>query len=329
MRLENKRQERVYIHEFSKKHYQATKRLASKDFELTTKVNFLSKLQNPRIATKVAQSKEFQNYEQFSLQHCFRKASELEGIYQVSEGVNMVRPTDVLHMYHDEDDEICEINQIARDNKAKNNACWKCGEVGHFAQECPSNEIKTQDRYAGKIQHTYTGPTPVTEKMWQELMKKAINGTASSMVLANKYKQMKNKVQQTQTTTSGTTATTTSSLKTTQKQYVSTPKTTTSSPQTSVMKPVGTSAPQNQNQNQNLKGKGKNITTTNNNTTSKNGKCTGPFTRSKAKDALMQLLETIPENLLSESEAEGKDNDMSDVGGQKWMKNTSMSLTPM
>ena len=45
---------RVYIHEFSKKHYQATKRLASKDFELTTKVNFLSKLQNPRIANKVA-----------------------------------------------------------------------------------------------------------------------------------------------------------------------------------------------------------------------------------------------------------------------------------
>ena len=47
----------VYIHEFSKKHYQALKRLASKDFELTTKVNFLSKLQNPRIANKVAQSK--------------------------------------------------------------------------------------------------------------------------------------------------------------------------------------------------------------------------------------------------------------------------------
>ena len=43
------------------------KRLASKDFELTTKVNFLSKLQNSRIANKVAQSKEFQNYDQFSL----------------------------------------------------------------------------------------------------------------------------------------------------------------------------------------------------------------------------------------------------------------------
>ena len=52
----------VYIHEFSKKHYQATKRLAFKDFELTTTGNFLSKLQNPRIANKVVQSKEFQNF---------------------------------------------------------------------------------------------------------------------------------------------------------------------------------------------------------------------------------------------------------------------------
>ena len=185
----------VYIHEFSKKHYQATKRLASKDFELTTKVNFLSKLQNPRIANKVAQCKEFQNYDQFSLQHCFKKALESEGTYQVSEGVNMVRPTDVLHMYPDEDDEeMYEINQMSRDNKARNNTCWKCGEVGHFAQECPLGDAKTQDRYAGKIQHTYTGTTPVTEKMWQDLMKKAISATASSMVLANKYKQMKNKM---------------------------------------------------------------------------------------------------------------------------------------
>ena len=31
----------VYIHEFSKKHYQATKRLASRDFELKTNANIL------------------------------------------------------------------------------------------------------------------------------------------------------------------------------------------------------------------------------------------------------------------------------------------------
>ena len=37
--------------------------------------------------------------------------------------------------------------------------------------------------------------------MWQDLMKKARDATASSMVLANKYKQMKTKMQQTQAAT--------------------------------------------------------------------------------------------------------------------------------
>ena len=89
------------------------------------------------------------------------------------------------------------------------------------------------------------------------------------------------------------------------------PKTTvTSSPQTSVTKPVGASAFQNQNKNQNCKGNRNKATTTN----SKNGKYTGPTTRSKVKDALIQLLETIPENLLSDSEAECEENSMSDGG---------------
>ena len=175
--------------------------------------------------------------------------------------------------------------------------------------------------YAGKMQHTYTGSTPVTEKMWQDLVKKAINATASSMVLAHKYKQMKNKVQQMQAATSGTTAATTNSVKTNQKQYVTNPKTTvTSSSQTSVTKPVGTTTTRSQNKNQSWKGNRNKTTTTNNAsasasvpTTSKNGKYTCPTTWSKAKGA-KKLLETVPENLLLESETEFEDNAVLDGG---------------
>ena len=282
-----------------------------------TKVYFLCKLQNSRIANKVAQSKEFQNYDQFSLQHCFKKALELEGTYQVSEGVNMVRLTDVLHMYHDEDDEeMCEINQINRDNKARNNACWKCGEVGHFARECPLGDTKIQDRYAGKIQHTYTGTTPVTEKMWQDLMEKAISATANNIVLANKYKQIKNKIQQTPVATTSTTTTTTNPNKTTQKQYSMIPKVSTMpNTQTAVTKAIGTSVTQNIGKNQNWKSKGNKISGAGASSggvpvtaIGKNDKTIGPITRSKAKNALIHLLETIPENLLSDSETECEDN---------------------
>ena len=78
---------------------------------------------------------------------------------------------------------------------------------------------------------------------------------------------------------------------------------------------MGTSVTQNQSKNQNWKGKGNKIGITNTPCsnilvpiTSKNDKPTGPITRSKAKNALIQLLETIPENLLSDSETECEDN---------------------
>ena len=80
--------------------------------------------------------------------------SELDELFQILNSIKGFKHNNhkgATQQYHDEDDdEICEINQITRDNKAKNNACWKCGKVGHFAWECPSNESKTQDRYAGK-----------------------------------------------------------------------------------------------------------------------------------------------------------------------------------
>ena len=136
------------------------------------------------------------------------------------------------------------------------------------------------------------------------------------MVLANKYKQMKNKIQQTQIVTSGTPTTTTSPAKTTQRQYSANPKTSTmSNTQTSVVKTVGTGVTQNQSKNQNWKGKGNKISITNTPgsgiskpITHKNDKPTSPITRSKAKNALIELLETIPENLLSDSETECEDN---------------------
>ena len=127
---------------------------------------------------------------------------------------------------------------------------------------------------------------------------------------------MKNKIQQTQVVTSGTPTTTTSPVKPTQRQYSANPKICTmSNTQTSVVKTVGTSVTQNQSKNQNWKGKGNKISITNTPGSgvlvpiaNKNDKPTGPITRSKAKNALIQLLETIPENLLSDSETECEDN---------------------
>ena len=127
---------------------------------------------------------------------------------------------------------------------------------------------------------------------------------------------MKNKIQQTPVVTTGTTTTTTSPTKTIQKQYSANPKkSTVPNTQTSVMKAVGTSVTQNLGKNQNWRSKGNKISSASIpgggvlvTATSQNDKPIGPITRSKAKNALIQLLETIPENLLSDSGTECEDN---------------------
>ena len=109
----------------------------------------------------------------------------------------MLQSTDVLHFDHkcDSEHELYEMNQVGWDNKAKNNICWKCGDVGHFACKCPQDNKDSivTDKFAGRIQHTYLDSTPVTERMLQELMEEAINATASNIIMAGEYKQIKGK----------------------------------------------------------------------------------------------------------------------------------------
>ena len=135
---------RVYIGLFSDKHYKASNRLASQDFELPTKVNFFGKLTNGRIRNKVTQSKEFQDFDKFSLQDCFRAALEQEGIGMVSEAVNMTASGTpkvmAIHDKHNESEhthqhQVNEVTNGDDNERAKNNNCWKYGDTGHFAKE--------------------------------------------------------------------------------------------------------------------------------------------------------------------------------------------------
>ena len=68
------------------------------DYEMPTKVNFLSKLLNKKIAVKVAKTKEFLDYDNCSLQDCFKLVMENEATEMVAEGLNMGRPATVLNI---------------------------------------------------------------------------------------------------------------------------------------------------------------------------------------------------------------------------------------
>ena len=65
---------RSYIYVYTKAHREATGIPAKKEFDIGKKLDFLTRLRNVRIASKIGQSEELRKYEKYSLDNCFQKA---------------------------------------------------------------------------------------------------------------------------------------------------------------------------------------------------------------------------------------------------------------
>ena len=167
---------RLYIYRYSKLHKAVTQKDACQDTDPSRWFRFLTSITNTSIADKVTRSKTLPH----NLQQCFEKALEYEASFQLSEGVNMARKTTIMNVNVEEGDEV----NLVRDARARSNACFKCGEMGHFQRDCqydgdkPSDDKQllkqtSSDAYdpvVGKWMTNLVATTPVTAKAMQSLL---------------------------------------------------------------------------------------------------------------------------------------------------------------
>ena len=128
---------RLYIFRYSKIHKSVTKRDACYDTDPLRWFRFLTSITNTTIADKITRSEHLPQ----NLQQCFEKALRLEASLQLSEGVNMAWKTAVMNVDVNIEDEI----NVVRNVRARSNACYKCGEMGHFQRDCKYDGDKPSD----------------------------------------------------------------------------------------------------------------------------------------------------------------------------------------
>jgi hypothetical protein len=184
---------RSYIYKYAKMLFAATSKTARFDTDRPRCVRFLASIQNTSISDKVARSDIFPR----TLQECFEKTLWLENKYQISDGINQSRPSNIMEAQANElrsiQKEISEIG-IVKDPRAQSNHCWGCGQLGHFRRDCPkATEVSANSArnppnvgpIVGQMVHTFTAQEPVSEQFLQNVLQ----DRAKDRNLKRKYKQ--------------------------------------------------------------------------------------------------------------------------------------------
>ena len=162
---------RLYIYRYSKIHKYVTKRYACYNTDPSRRFRFLTSITNATITDKITRSEFLPQ----NLQQCFEKALRLEASLQLSEGVNMAQKTAIMNVNFEDDNEV----NLIKDARARSNACYKCGEVGHFQRDCKYDgdrpaeggeaSFDSYDPVIGKWMINLVATTPITAKAMESL----------------------------------------------------------------------------------------------------------------------------------------------------------------
>ena len=175
---------RMFILRYQDLHTVATGKTAAEDTDPTHIIRFLGMMTNSEIARKITQKG---IPEGMTLGQAFTQAIELEAEYQLSEGVSLARPLEIMQVQ--ELEEVDEIGAMQR--RLRDVVCWGCGEKGHLQRDCPYRTADMQDdgfddsnAYAGKSEQVIRITQPITVATRDNIYKHM----ATQRTRANLYK---------------------------------------------------------------------------------------------------------------------------------------------
>ena len=175
---------RIFILRYQDLHTVATGKTAAEDTDPTHIIRFLGMMTNSEIARKITQKG---IPEGMTLGQAFTRDIELEAGYQLSEGISLARPPEIMQVQ--EIEEVDKIGAIQR--RLRDVVSWGCGEKGHLQRDCPYRTADVQDdgfddsnAYAGKSEQVIRITQPITVATRDNIYKHM----ATQRTRANLYK---------------------------------------------------------------------------------------------------------------------------------------------